>query len=220
MTLAVDIQLYAESYDPPPSVALYEFLPRPGEQGQPDPRDTVKEKLTSAPDVLKMGEDGGAVFDRAWQEYLVAINPNMSLHHVAAIMNSNRWGFNQGHGLPERKNYIENEAGDGKPPVTDKDRTFAFNVHACVEAGNELIVTTFNANQPPPPLSVISPQTHPWMYCVLSVVYRDGHIGAFPNSNAITGYPKEATLFPLIATHEIRYPLSKVRRVSAWKMPY
>ena len=232
----------------PDSVTLYEFQPRPGEEGQPDPRDSVKEKLKSAPDILKLSEDAPRVkFNREWQMYLKAINPNMSDRHVAQIMQTGRWGFNKT-GIPGHANYIQGEELDKPDPFTDKDRTFAYNIHAAVEDGNEIILTMFDGTKPPPPLSEINPQTHPWMYLVLTVVYRDGHVGPFPNGGLIEQIinyliksiktlwysyvmrkppefmqalaVKEATLFPLVASHGIRYPLDKVRRVDAWKMPY
>ena len=204
-----------------PTPQFYEFQPRPGESGQPDPRWTIANtNLTSAPDILKLSEDAPRVtFNREWQMYLKAINPNMSDRHVAQIMQTGRWGFNKT-GIPGHANYIQSEELDKPDPFTDKDRTFAYNIHAAVEDGDEIILTMFDGTKPPPPLSEINPQTHPWMYLILTVVYRDGHIGPFPNGASVEGYAKEATLFPLVASHPVRYPLDKVRRVDAWKMPY
>ena len=209
------------STPPEPTPQLYELLPRPGEDGLPDPRYTLTQNpnLASVPDVLKIGESGGVVFNEEWQSYLVSINPNLSLHHAAMIMHDGRWGFNRT-GIPSHANYIEGDTDGKKDPYTDKDRTFAYNIHAGIESGNEVILTTFDGTKPPPPLSVISPQTHPEMYCILTVVYQDGHVGPFPNEAPITGYPKTGTIFPFVAVGEIRYPLNKVRSVSAWRMPY
>jgi hypothetical protein len=134
-------------------------------------------------------------------------------------MQTGRWGFN-GTGIPGHADYIQENELDKKDPFTDEDRTFAFNVHAADEAGGQIILHTFDGSVDPPPLSVISPQTHPHMYCILTVVYEDGHIGPFPNGARIPGYPEPATIFPLVSRYKIFYPADKVRPVAQWKMPY
>jgi hypothetical protein len=225
MTLPVTVTF--PSFTPPPSVSLFQLKARPGESGEPDPRKTAKELYErgnndGAPDVLKLGDKGRVVFTRAWQEYLVAINPNMTARQVAAIMDDRRWGFN-GTGIPKHYNYIENNPGDGADPYTDKDRSMAWNIHAGKVSGGDLILQMFDGTKSPPPLSDISPQTHPYMYVVLTVVYYNGtfwYNSEWSQAAPVPGYAKNVTLFPLIANQEIRYPLDKVVQVDKWRIPY
>jgi len=204
-----------------PRKSFYEFQPRPGEDGLPDPRYTVaNSSLTSAPDILRLNDEPPRVtFTEAWQMYLREVNPNMSNHQVAQIMQTGRWGFN-GSGIPGHANYIERSDLDKPDPFTDEDRTFAYNVHAGVEDGDDVIVTTFDGNLPPPPLSKISPQTHPHMYSILTVVHRDGHIAPFPGYAYVPGYEKYVTIFPLVSKHVIRYPKQHLKKVSEWRIPF
>jgi len=212
---------FPASTPPEPTPQLYEFQPRPGETGLPDPRYTVATtNLDSAPDILRLNDEPPRVtFNRDWQMYLKAINPNMTDNQVSQIMQTGRWGFN-GTGIPGHANYIKGEELDKPDPFTDEDRTFALNVHAGEDDGDDVIITTFNGNLPPPPLSKISPQTHPWMYLILTVVHKDGHIAPFPNYAYVPGYEKYVTLFPLVSAHVIRYPKLHLKKASAWKIPF
>lgn len=200
---------------------LYKML-RVMQAGSPNPLAEANRKGVGTPDIIVL-KDGRVQFTKAWQMFLLKINPNMLPKHVAAIMGSGRWGFNRT-GLPSerfpqrRANYIMSEDTDFPNPATDKIRTFTYNVHRGIQVGNEVILETMDGDEMPPD---VTPQSHPHLFCHLTIVYpNERSITPFPNGAPAWGYQSAFTWFPLVSDGEVRVPLSQVREVQSYQLPY
>lgn len=215
-----------ETNEPPPppptgEPKLYKML-RVMQPGSPNPLAEANRKGVGTPDIIVLKE-GRVQFTKAWQMFLLKINPNMQPNHVAAIMGSGRWGFNRT-GLPserfpqKRANYIMGENTDFPNPATDKIRTFTYNVHRGIQVGNEVVLETMDGDEMPPD---VTPQSHPHLFCHLTIVYpNERSITPFPNGAPAWGYQSAFTWFPLVSDGEVRVPLSQVREVASYQLPY
>lgn len=185
------------------------------------------------PAVMLLNDDPDTVFDKQWQFFLYAINPGMALNSISTLMGHQKALMNNtgiGDSENPRANYILGTELDAPPPRLDKLRTFARNIHTGVEMGQDLLVKTFDGNNPPPlkpgksypnTLSevklddyLITPQTNLEMFLVCNNIRAkaDNQTSIFPFDNggryAWTPEPTEMySFFPLVSRFRIISPL-------------
>ena len=217
-----------DSTDPPqpPPVTgdLWQLFPSSGD-GEPNPR-AVAQDLGSAPDIVVLqGVGERTQLTKAWQSYLVALNPNMRLNNIAGLLGSNK-AFTNNTGFPtearpqRRANWITVEDTEYENPSFDKVRSCALNCHQGVEADGRVTFVTLNGNEPPPSIMAVNPQAHPWLFFHATLVYRDGVIGAFPKGAPAWEYDRNVVLLPLVSNYTVSLPVSRVRRVDSYRLPY
>lgn len=185
---------------------------------------SAAQRLGSAPNVviLSTGEGERVQLTRLWQLALVAWNPNMRLNNVAALLGThkaftNNTGFPTEEGETRRANWIMNDDLEYSNPAFDKVRSCALNCHKGIQVGSEVVLEIMNGNNPPPD---VNPQSHPHLFFHATVIYKGGTIGAFPKAMPAWGYERPVVLLPLVSTYAIRVPLTMVRRVESYRLPY
>ena len=172
---------------------------------------------------------------RDWQYYIRAINPGMSPARVAAIFGYFR-AFCNGTGLGDpddpRANFLQNEDLLAPFPQFDKDRTCSRSVMTGTVDGSFLLAQTFDGNIRPPlkpgrtyPAKLAdvdlddylyAPRTHPWLFFSANIVGERGQVVPFPNGAvyAWTGDGAPRTFLPHVSRHQVRYPLSRLRKLT------
>lgn len=197
------------------------------------------------PAVMILNDRPDTVFDKQWQFFLYAINPGMSPSAISALMASNKALMNNtGVDDPDhpRANYIMGHDLKAPNPRLDKLRTFARNIHAVVEMGDELQVRTFDGNSPPPlkpgksyPNTLaevnlddylITPKTNMEMFLVCNVIKNrpDDGTSIFPFDNGgnydWTPEPTEMySFFPLVSIFKILSPLKNWIKIPPGSTP-
>lgn len=161
---------------------------------------------------------------KSWQFYLRAMNYNMPLQHVAALLDftkafANGTGF--GDSTDPRANWILGENLTAPLPQLDKDRDCSRNLVTGAKLGDRLTIRTLDGNNPPPlkpgrthPQTMdqvdiddylYNPKDHPWLFVVANIVNTRGEVVPFPNgalyswTNDNTPY----TFFPLVSNEII-----------------
>lgn len=227
--------------EPPPDTGdLWQLLPSNGE-GEPNPRKAA-ETLGSAPDIVVLRGSGEPVqLTKAWQLFLMALNPTMRPNNVAGLLGSNK-AFTNSSGFPtpkrpqKRANYILGEALNYPYPYFDKVRSCAYACHQGVEANGIVTFVTLDGNEPPPmregksqPQSVAdirpddylyNPRDHKHLFFHATIVYRDGVIDPFPKGAPAWGYTRNVVLMPLVSTYAVSLPVSRIQHVGEYKLPY
>jgi hypothetical protein len=191
------------------------------------------------PAVMVLNDAPDTVFDKQWQFFLYAINPGMPTNAIIALMGDGKALMNNtGIGDDEnpRANYISGTDLDAPPPRLDKLRTFARNLHTGVEMGQDLLVKTFDGNNPPPlkpgrtyPETLaevnldnylITPQTNLEMFLVCNNIQTKpgNQTSIFPFDNggryAWTPQPTEMySFFPLVSRFRIVSPLANWNKI-------
>lgn len=221
-----------DSTEPPPppvepspvSGDLWQLLPSNGD-GEPDPRQAAQ-TLGSAPDIVVLRGEGAPVqLTKAWQLYLVALNPNMKRNNVSGLLGSkkaltNNSGFPTDKRPQKRANYILGEDLQYGNPYFDKVRSCAYNCHQGVEVNGVVTFVTLDGNEPPPPIAEVNPRSHPHLFFHATIVYRDGIIDPFPKGAPAWGYTRNVVLMPFVSAHAVSLPVARVQRVSEYKLPY
>jgi hypothetical protein len=169
-----------------------------------------------------------------WQYYLRALNPGMSVQHVAAIMGWFR-AFCNGTGVGDasdpRRNYLTGEDMDAnEDPQFDKVRSCIRSVVTGIETETEVILDMLDGSSSPPmkpgkqlpqTLAEIrladylySPQSHPW-YFFAAVNVEAGRVTPFPNGAVYswTGDGKPYTFLPHVSRFAVRMPKTLLRRL-------
>lgn len=212
----------------PPSIQLYQY----GEDQQV--LGGVRECAAGGcPAVMVLNDNPDTVFDKQWQFFLYAINPGISLNAISALMGDAKALMNNtGIGDPNspRANYLTGDNLDSSDPRLDKLRTFARNIHTGVEMGQDLLVKTFDGNNPPPlkpgktyPNTLaevnlddylITPQTNMEMFLVCNNIRVKANdqtsIFPFDNGGRYTWTPEPTEMysfFPLVSRFRIISPL-------------
>jgi hypothetical protein len=191
------------------------------------------------PAVMVLNDNPDTIFDPQWQFFLYAINPGMSLNAIIALMGDAKALMNNtGIGDPDspRANYIEGTNLDNPAPRLDKLRTFARNIHTGVEMGQDLLVKTFDGNNPPPlkpgktyPNTVaevnlddylITPQTNLEMFLVCNNIRskpgNETSIFPFDNGGRYPWTPEPTEMysfFPLVSQFQIISPLANWNKI-------
>lgn len=206
----------------PSSGDLWQFLPS----------DNPREYLRNHPgtdgtaDVVVLSEEPpDTQMTRAWQLFLLALNPGMQKNNIVSLIGtrkafSNGTGFPTRAGDPEKANWIDNTFRDYPVPTLDKDRTCAFNYCTGVQTGSYVLITTLDGNAPPPDINLVNPITHPYLFFHCTIVKQDGRIRPFPNGAPAWGVNMNVVFLPLVSMRPIFYPLSRLRPVSEIRLPY
>jgi len=213
---------------PSPQMQLYQY--GEDEQVLGDIRNCA---VNGCPAVMVLNDDPDTIFDKQWQFFLYAINPGMARNAIGGLMGSTKALMNNsGVGNPgaPRVNYIEEEDLGYPDPRLDKLRTFARNIHAGTEVGNDLQVKTFDGNFPPPLKPgktypdtlaevnlddyLITPRTNLEMFLVCNNIRtKPGNqtsIFPFDNGGRYDWTPEQAEIysfFPLVSRIRILSPL-------------
>jgi len=203
----------------PSPVPLWQFL------GGDNPRQYSIEHGVGTPDVLPLLSMSMEI-TREWQWYIRAMNPGMAPEQASALLGDQKaFTNNNGFGNPDepRANWILGENLTAPLPKFPKVFTCGFACHTGREEGDELVVTTFNGNNPPPDINLINPGSHPWLFFHATVVKVSSTTEArypFPNGQPTWGVNVPAVWMPLVSRFEVRYPLAKMRKVSGYVLPY
>ena len=171
---------------------------------------------------------------KQWQFFIRAINPGMSLQHVAALFGPTK-AFTNRPPDDKRANYLQDGKQSRPDPEFDKVRTCALSVMTGVVSGDELIVTMLDGSEPPPlkegrsyPERVedinpddylFTPQTHRHFFFAANIIKRDGKIVPFPHG-AIYDWTNDGKMYSWLphvkrAKFEVRYPLSNLIELPA-----
>jgi len=185
------------------------------------------------PAVMILKDNPDTIFDKQWQFFLYAINQGMPPNAIIALMGDGKALMNNtGIGDPNspRANYISGTDLREPEPRLDKLRTFARNIHAGVEMGQDLLVKTFDGNNPPPlkpgktyPETLaevnlddylITPRTNLEMFLVCNnIKTKPGNqtsIFPFDNGGRYDWTPEPTEMysfFPLVSKFQILSPL-------------
>lgn len=181
-----------------------------------------------------------------WQYFIWAANYNMTPAEMATEFDY-RLAFCNMTGLTKpgqpRRNYLENkDLGAPELPKFDKDRTCARSVLSGRVEGNYLVLDLLDGNVDPPlkkgksyPRSLeevnkddylYMPWTHPWLwFAANTVVAQSGgnsKINPFPRGKRYdwTGDDRIYTWMPHVSRAQVRYPLSKLTKVTNVPSPY
>ncbi len=195
-----------------------------------DDRGALKKirKCAPCPAVFTMHEHRVKI-TKQWQFFIRAINPGMSLQHVAALFGPTKAFTNRARN-DSRASYLTGTKLSRPDPEFDKVRTCALSVLTGVESGEDLIVTMLDGSQEPPlkegrsyPERVeeihlddylFTPQTHRHLFFVANIIRRDGRTLPFPHGAVYdwTHDGKPYTWLPHVKRGhvEVRYPLSKL----------
>ncbi len=179
------------------------------------------------PAVYVLLDDPHVRLTQQWQYFIRAINPQMSVHHVAALFGSkrafcNRTGF--GNHKNPRKDYLDvtnNVIEKDLPlPTFDKVRTCSRAVmmgYSSVDTPGSVFIKTFNGKLDPPlndpqnpPESldkvnisdyVYTPESNRELFFVANIVKESGHVVPFPNGGIYpwTGDNKPYVWMPLVS---------------------
>jgi len=196
-------------------VPLWQFF------GADNPRDYSIEHGVGTPDVLPL-LDRNMEITREWQWYIRALNPNMSAEQVSALLGPQKAFTNRDPSEPVA-DWILGENLSAQLPKFPKVFTCGYNCHSGRAEGNELIVTTLNGNHPPPDAGLVNPQSHPWFFFHATIVRVRNSIESrypFPQGAAAWGYGQPYVYMPLVARFEVRVPLSSIRAVNVFFLPY
>lgn len=162
--------------------------------------------------------EGSCLITREWQWYLMAINPGMTTHNIAMLLDNtkafcNGTGF---YGTTDRQNWIENEN------ITAQALPAWSKVYVCGGAVVEIIggvVTTMDGSAPPLladgysyPMSQVqarnircyrySPQSHPHLFFAAVNTHDDGTPVPFPHGATYPWYrggQMPVSFIPLVA---------------------
>lgn len=178
-----------------------------------------------------------------WQFYLRAINYNMTVAHVSALLDYKR-AFTNGTGFGDptdlRANYLLGTNLDKPLPQFDKDRCCSRTVMTGAKTldGKGLVVERFNGNKPPPlkpgktyPQTIeqvnindylYNPRGHRYMFVVANIVNARGELVPFPNGGLYdwTGDNMPYVFLPLVSDEIFIYPLDMLVEVSTVPSPY
>lgn len=235
MTLPSSVSIFDRKYIPVETGQLWQFKPAPGPRGQARIWSEERGNVSGAPDIWQLGVGAGKRVEltRAWQLFLAALNPNMPLERVSALLGdavafTNKTGF----GDTPYQNWLTNENTnsnypDGRPmlPSFDKVRTCSYACHTGRIEGNELVLNILDGNLSPPDISQVNPLTHPHLFFYASIVYVDQN-GVersrlpFQQSAPAWGHDRKVTVMPLVSNYQIRVPLSMVEKVDTYSLPY
>lgn len=175
---------------------------------------------------------------KEWQFYLAAINYGMRPEDVAVELDY-RLAFTNGTGLTKpgvpRRDYLRGrDLTADELPKFDKDRTCSRSVMTGTVSGDSLIVTTLDGKAPPPlkpgrryPQTIseirmddylYNPRDHRWLFFAANTVGSasgGSKVYPFPRGASYpwTGDGWRYTWFPHVSCEEIRYPLSRLRRL-------
>lgn len=199
---------------PPPTdtdADLYQFLPDLDmSPNASNPRKWSIDHGVGAPDVLPLA-DRSMIFTPPWQAFVRAINPNMTVNHVNALYGPSKAYFNRQSDNP------------GANYIMPKTFTSGWACHEGIVSGNELIVHTLDGNASPPDIAKVNPQTRPHLFFHATIVrIRNGREARypFPNGKPAWGYSGNYIFMPFTSRFELRVPLSKVKKVSEYILPY
>jgi len=191
------------------------------------------------PAVMVLNDSPDTTFEKQWQFFLYAINPGMPINAIIALMGHSKALMNNtgiGDESNPRANYLSETDLDTPPPRLDKLRTFARNIHTGVEMGQDLLVKTFDGNNPPPlkpgrtyPETLpevnlddylITPQTNIEMFLVCNNIKAKGgdETSIFPFDHGgryqWTPEPTEMySFFPLVSRFRILSPLQNWNKI-------
>lgn len=139
----------------------------------------------NVPEVYNFGGILGATnLTRAWQEFIMALNPGMTAHGFRSLLSwdrafTNGTGFDQP-GKPPRRDYINNRDLKAKLPRLDKVRVCGGAILHGKRVGDVLIVETLNGRKKPPPVEWV--KARPWLYFRACTVLPDGSTAEFPQN--------------------------------------
>jgi hypothetical protein len=166
---------------------------------------------------------------KQWQFFIRAINPGMSVQHIAALFGPTK-AFTNRPRNDARANHLMGTKLSRPDPEFDKVRTCALSVLTGTVSGKHLIVTMLDGSQEPPlkegrsyPERVedinpddylFTPQTHRHLFFAANIIRRDGRTVPFPKGAVYdwTNDGKPYTWLPHVKRGqvEVRYPLSKL----------
>lgn len=167
-----------------------------------------------------------------WQFYIRAINYNMTVEHVSALLGYQR-AFTNGTGFGDkddpRVNYLTDNNFGCPYPQFDKDRCCSRTVMTGTKTqdGKSLIIKTFNGNASPPMKEgkehpqtlakiniedyLYNPREHPWMFLVANIVNTDGTVVQFPNGGLYEWTGNDPMVYlPLVSDELITYPMDNL----------
>ena len=166
---------------------------------------------------------------RQWQFFIRAINPGMSLQHVAALFGPTKAFTNRAR-KDSRANHLMGTKLNRPDPEFDKVRTCALSVLTGIVSGEDLILTMLDGSQEPPlkvgriyPETVedinlddylFIPQTHRHFFFAANIIRRDGRTVPFPHGASYDWMNDDRTYtwLPHVkrAQFEVRYPLTRL----------
>ncbi len=165
-----------------------------------------------------------------WQFYLRAINYNMVLERVSAILRTDRMATNgTGFGDDEpRQNWLLREDLDAvKPPQWNK--VYTTGMARIRMEGNRVL--TFDGTRPPPlkpgyaqpervedariEMYLHTPYTTPWLFYDCHNIGSDGSYDPWPNSALYPGDTTPRTWMPFVSDMPVYYPPTQWRSNSA-----
>lgn len=166
---------------------------------------------------------------KQWQFFIRAINPGMSLQHVAALFGPTKAFTNRSVG-DKRADHLQGEKLGRDDPEFDKVRTCSLSVMTGVVRGEELIIAMLDGSQPPllkdgrshpervddinPDDYLFTPRTHRHFFFAANIIKRDGKTVPFPHGALYdwTNDDRPYTWLPHVkrAQFEVGYPLSKL----------
>ena len=167
---------------------------------------------------------------KEWQFFIRAINPQMSIQHVAALFGHKK-AFTNRREKDLRRDYLQGEHLDRDELEFDKVRTCSLSVLSGEPQGDMLLVAMLDGNKPPPlkpgcpqPQRVediklddylFTPQTHRHLFFAANIVRPNGKVSPFPHGEAHTfmndGRPY--TWMPHVSRFQVHYPLAKLMRL-------
>lgn len=220
---------------PPSSVQLWRMKPRsnPRDAATKAARDQGQPKH-GFPDIIPLAEGIQKVkLTRQWQMFIRSLNPNMTLQKVSALLagrvaftNGTSWG--SGEDDPPYQNWIlgQNTNNPNNPlPELDKVRTCGYACHTGAVVGNELQLTVFDGNLPPPDIAEVNPLTFPHLFFYATIVWMDGNgreLSRVPFTQRARawGHDFEVTVMPLVSMHVVRVALEYVEPVDSYQLPF
>lgn len=186
--------------------------------------------LRGAPAVFVLHESP-VLLTKAWQEYLVTINPGMERRHVAALLgyrkafsNGKQNGFNDE--VPHANYILGQDLSASSLPRFDKCRTCARAVFKGAVDGNFLVPEMMDGNKAPP--AGVTPKTHPHLFFTANNINAGGDVYPFPNGALYNWTPdlhKPYVFMPHVVkfingASPVRIPLKNLVRVDRWTSPY
>jgi len=171
---------------------------------------------------------------KQWQFFIRAINPGMSLRHIAALFGPTKAFTNRSVG-DKRAAHLQGERLGRPDPEFEKVRTCSLSVLTGVVRAEELIVTLLDGSQAPPlreghshPERVedidpddylFTPQTHRHFFFAANIIKKDGKTVPFPHG-AFYDWTNDGRLYTWLphvkrSQFEVRYPLSRLTPVPA-----
>lgn len=160
----------------------------------------------NVPEVYHFDQSQPTKLTRAWQEFIMELNPLMDGKGFRSLLKwdrafTNISGYDHPSGKP-RADFINHRDEDEKLPVVDKCRVCGGATLAGKIVNGKLVIETLDGSKPPP--SVSSVLAKPWLFFTCFIVKPDGSVENFPQSGGRPVY------FPLVASGIVTVRLNTI----------